>query len=41
MVIFEDWLTKFNRLMKNDDRKVIIILCDNDGGHNASEEFKI
>jgi hypothetical protein len=38
MVIFEDWLT---RQMKNDDGKVIIILCDNAGGHNVSQKFKI
>ena len=39
MVVFEDWLVKLNSQFLRQDRK-IILLVDNAGCHNLSEEFK-
>ena len=40
MIIFKDWLFKFNEIVKNSNRKVLL-LVDNAGGHNISTETKI
>jgi len=39
MKIFEEWLLDFNNKMKNESRKVLL-LVDNAGGHNISLELK-
>ena len=39
MVVFTAWLVDFNKRMKSEDRKEVL-LVDNAGGHNLEPEFK-
>ena len=38
MEIFESWLLDFNRQMKTQDKK-ILLLVDNAGGHNITPDL--